>query len=149
MRKIISAIAVLTSTLLLFYSFTLSPIHAKKKIVRSKPATTVSTKTAAGNRLIITPKLRSDKKALNVTFSNLGVVSSFSYELTYTTNGIPQGVAGTVTPTRENSTQRQFLFGTCSRNVCRYNTGIKEMKLVVTSQLNSGQKVRKTFTIKP
>lgn len=133
-----------TFTLLLFHSFTLNEALAKKKIIRRSGSGVVST----GTRLVIKPKLRSDRRALIVNFSNLGVVSSFSYELNYDSNGIPQGVAGTVTPKGEESTQRELLFGTCSRNVCRYHTGISGMKFVVTSTLKSGIKVRKTFRVR-
>lgn len=131
-------------TLLLFHSFTLNQALAKKKIVRQGASTVVS----GGSRLVIKPRLRSDRRALIVNFSNLGVVSSFSYELIYTSSSIPQGVAGTITPRGEESTQRELLFGTCSRNVCRYHTGISGMKFVVTSTLKSGIKVRKTFRVR-
>lgn len=140
-----------TFTLLLFHpallagrSFTLNEVFAKKKIIRRSGSGVVST----GTRLVIKPRLRSDRRALIVNFSNLGVVSSFSYELNYDSNGIPQGVAGTVTPSGEGSTQRELLFGTCSRNVCRYHTGISGMKFIVTSTLKSGLRVRKTFRVK-
>ncbi len=141
MKKIIF---LFTFTLLLFHSFTLNEVFAKKKIVRRGTSSAITT----GSRLVIKPKLRSDRRALIVNFSNLGVVSSFSYELNYVSNGIPQGVAGTVTPKGEGSTQRELLFGTCSRNVCRYHTGISEMKFVVTSTLKSGIRVRKTFRVR-
>lgn len=129
--------------LLFFHSFTLTA-QAKKKIVRRGTSSAITT----GSRMVIKPKLRSDRRALIVNFSNLGVVSSFSYELNYDSNGIPQGVAGTVTPKGEGSTQRELLFGTCSRNVCRYHTGISGMKFVVTSTLKSGLRVRKTFRVR-
>lgn len=143
MKKILSLALSLTLALLLFYSFTLSA-QAKKKIVRRQASGAVTT----GSRLIIKPKLRSDRRALIVNFSNLGVVSSFSYELNYVSNGIPQGVAGTVTPKGEGSIQRELLFGTCSAGVCRYHAGISGMKFVVTSTLKSGLRVRKTFRVK-
>ena len=141
MRKIIF---LFTFTLLLFYSFTLNEVLAKKKIVRRQASGAVTT----GERLVIKPKLRSDHRALIINFSNLGVVSSFSYTLEYTSTGIPQGVSGTVTPAGEQSTQRELLFGTCSKNVCRYHTGISGMKFIVTSTLKSGIKVRKTFRVR-
>lgn len=150
MKKIVLPILIITFTLLLFHpalpagrSFTLSEALAKKKIIRRG-----SLVVSDGSRLVIKPKIRSDRRALIVNFSNLGVASSFSYTLEYTANNIPQGVAGTITPTGEESLQRELLFGTCSKNVCRYHTRISGMKFVVTSTLKSGLKVRKTFRVK-
>jgi len=119
-------------------------VFAKKKIITRKTQTVVS----SGSRLVVKPRLRSDRRALIIDFSNLGVVTSFSYTLEYTSNGVPQGVSGTITPRGEESIQRELLFGTCSRNVCRYHTGIKNMRLTVTSTLKSGIRVQKSFRIK-
>ncbi|MFZ5365919.1 MAG: hypothetical protein ACOZBZ_01360 [Patescibacteria group bacterium] len=145
MKRVVLFIFVFISIFSLFHLLALSEASAKKKIIRRGVSSVVS----GGSRLVIKPKLRSDRRALIVNFSNLGVVSSFSYELIYTANSIPQGVSGTVTPTGEQSTQRELLFGTCSKNVCRYHRGISGMKFVVTSTLKSGLRVRKTFRIKP
>lgn len=144
MRKVILFffLAFLLSYLLAFYT---TGVQAKKKIIRRTSYGTVS----VGNRLVIKPRLRNDRLALIINFSNLGAVSSFTYELSYTAEGVPQGVAGSITPSGENSLERELLFGTCSRNVCRYHRNIQGMKLVVTSILNSGVKVRKTFQIRP
>lgn len=117
------------------------PIFAKKKIGISQKTSTYG--------LVISPKLRKDRKALIVNFSNLSRVSSFAYELTYLTNGIEQGVYGTVTPKGENSTVRELLFGTCSGNVCRYHSGIQDMKFVVTANLKNGKKIIKRYRVKP
>jgi len=141
MKKIISLF-----TFILFFSFLFTPneTFAKKKIIIRKTQTMVS----PGSRLVVKPRLRNDRRALIVNFSNLGVVTSFSYTLEYTSNGVPQGVSGTITPYGEESIQRELLFGTCSRNVCRYHTGIKNMRFITTSTLKSGIKVQKSFRIK-
>lgn len=145
MKKIILLVLIALLAFSPFYLLYPGEAFAKKKIIRRGASTAVS----GGSRLVIKPRLRGDRKALIVNFSNLGVVSSFSYELNYISRGIPQGVAGTITPTGETTLQRELLFGTCSKNVCRYHRGIKEMKFVVTSTLKSGGKIRKTFRIKP
>lgn len=140
-------ILLITSILLLFSSFTFTAKEAEaKKII---PPRGKSQAVSTSSRVIIKPQLRRDRRALIVNFSNLGVVSSLSYELGYVAQGIPQGVAGTITPSGETSLRRELLFGTCSRNVCRYHTGIKNMKFIITSVLKSGTKVRKSFIIKP
>ena len=136
---------IFTFTLLFFCSFTLlaKPVFAKKKIGSAGGGVVVST------GFVISPKLRKDRKALLVTFSNLNAVTSFSYELTYLGSGIDQGVFGQVAPKGENSTSRELLFGTCSHNVCRYHTGIQNMRFVVTADLKNGQKLTKKYRVKP
>jgi len=141
MKKIIF---IFLPALILFYSLILaSPVFAKKKIGSGKGPSRIS------SGIIISPKLRKDRKALLVTFSNLQNVSSFTYELTYLANGIDQGVYGSVTPKGEGSTSRDLLFATCSHNVCRYHTNIQNMRFVVKSSLKNGQKISKSYRVKP
>lgn len=117
-------------------------LYAKKKLPsRGKTV-------AAGVGAIVSPKLRSDRRALIVNFSGLLRANSVSYTLSYNTNGIPQGVVGTIIPT-QSTAQRELLFGTCSAGVCRYHTNLTNMKLVITSNLKSGKRAIKTFRIKP
>lgn len=117
-------------------------IYAKKTL----PRRGIATGGEAG--AIISAKLRSDRLALIVNFSGLLRTSSLSYTLSYKTNGIPQGVMGTIKPT-VNADQRVLLFGTCSSGVCRYHTNISEMRFVVTSNLKTGGQVIKPFRVKP
>ena len=124
---------------LVFFS---PPVLAKKLVHR------VSQPVKSASSITIKPKLRGDRLALIVNFNNLGQASSLSYELTYEANGIPQGVRGQITPSGENSTQRELLFGTCSGNVCTYHQNIKNMKFTVTSTLKSGGKIIKPFKVK-
>ena len=141
MKKIIF---IFLPALMFLYSLILaSPVFAKKKIGSSKGSSKIS------SGIIISPKLRKDRKALLVTFSNLQNVSSFTYELTYLANGIDQGVYGSVTPKGEGSTSRDLLFATCSHNVCRYHTNIQNMRFVVKSSLKNGQKISKSYRVKP
>ena len=143
--KKITRLLIIILLLFAFFILLFNKTEAKKIIPPKGKSQAVST----SSRVIIKPQLRRDRRALIVNFSNLGVASSLSYELGYVAQGIPQGVAGTITPTGETALQRELLFGTCSRNVCRYHTNIKDMKLIVTSTLKSGTRVRKIFRIKP
>lgn len=94
-------------------------------------------------------KFRSDRKAVNVTFRNLKIAKSVSYTLSYLTDkGITQGAGGDVSPTSPDPTLRELLFGTCSSGVCRYDTGITNAKLVVTTTLKNGRKIVKGFRLK-
>lgn len=98
--------------------------------------------------VIISPRLRGDRLALIVNFSGLSKANTVSYTLSYNTNGVPQGVVGSITPTADTAS-RELLFGTCSSGVCRYHSNLTNMKLIVTSNLKSGKRAIKTFRIKP
>lgn len=98
--------------------------------------------------VIISPKLRGDRLALIINFNGLLRANSVTYTLSYNTNGLSQGVSGTIRPTADTD-QRLLLFGTCSSGTCRYHTNLTNMKLVITSNLKSGAKVVKSFKVKP
>lgn len=120
---------------------------AKKKI--GAKTSTAKSAVSTSLKMVIRPKLRSDRKALQVTFSNLSYVTSFTYELTYEANGIDQGVYGSVTIKDESSISRELLFGTCSGPVCRYHSGIKNMKSSVTTTYKNGRKIINRYRVKP
>ncbi len=88
--------------------------------------------------------LSKDRKYVYVTFSNLKDTKYLGYTLTYTSNGIGQGVVGGITPSKKTSsvTKRIFL-GTCSGWVCRLHTNVSDIKLLVQGTYRSG----KTFSI--
>ena len=119
-------------------------LAAKKRTSRGGTAVTSGT-TSRGVQSSV--KFKSNRLGLILTLSGFGNVSSVSYQLTYTTNGIPEGVSGTIQPTGATET-RELLFATCSKNVCRWNTNIRDARLVVTSKLKSGLTVRKPYRIK-
>lgn len=92
-------------------------------------------------------RFRSDRRGLLINFGDFGNAVSVTYSLTYTANGIPQGVRGTVSPETAGE-QRELLFGTCSGGVCRYHTNITNARLVIDSQLSSVLTIRKPYRIK-
>lgn len=91
-------------------------------------------------------RLRTDRQALLVNFSNFGNVQSVSYELVYDANGVGQGVAGDI-PLGDTDT-KTLLFGTCSAGVCTYHQNINNMRLSIISILNSGVRVLKPYRIR-
>ncbi len=94
-------------------------------------------------------KFRGDRKALILTLSNMSGISSVSYQLTYSTNGVSQGVMGKIDPSIEPTATRELLFGTCSHGVCTYHTNITNAKLKISSLLTSGVTVVKPYRIRP
>ncbi len=75
---------------------------------------------------------RSDKKAvfLKITSFPEGV-NTIEYELTYDAKEGPRGVLGTINYKGEDKIQREILLGTCSKNVCRYDEGVKKVTLTI------------------
>ncbi|MCL5676087.1 MAG: hypothetical protein M1120_03090 [Patescibacteria group bacterium] len=95
-----------------------------------------------------TVKLRPDRLAALVSLYNLSGIESISYSLTYYSNGVEQGVSGTIDPLGQNSINRELLFGTCSKNVCTYNRNIKNMHLRFVATTKSGRTLVKGYLIK-
>lgn len=141
MRKLVFLITLLLTFLLVFPK----GAEAKKTLpTRSAKSKIVSTT----GKVAVSVRFRKDRRAIVVTFANLGSASSVSYMLSYDTRGTSQGASGTIRPTSETSITRELLFGTCSHGVCRYDSGITNAKFVVTSKLNSGKTIVKTFRLK-
>ena len=138
-----------TSKILFFFVlfFLASPnmVFAAKKRVWGAQSVKVTT---TATRPSFSVRFRSDRRALNVNFYNLTTASSTSYELTYLGNGIEQGVVGSINQTEGSSASRLLLFGTCSKAVCTYHKNIQNMRLTITSKLNSGKTLIKRYKIK-
>lgn len=130
-----------------------SIVQAKRVLPHAKPATGTSSsaakaKTTSSSKGVGTSvKFRGDRRAIVINFSNLAIASSVNYTLSYESRGIPQGAGGTIQHAGD-STSRELLFGTCSHGVCRYDTGIVNAKLVITTTLLNGKKVVKSYKLK-
>lgn len=131
--------------LLVFLVFSPTEVLAAKKRVNRGGTTVTSGTVSRGVQSSV--RLKANRLGLILTLSGFGNVTSVSYQLTYTTNGIPQGVMGTVQPSGGIET-RELLFGTCSKNVCRWHTNIRDARLIVTSKLKSGLTIRKSYRIR-
>lgn len=108
---------------------------------------TAVSKGVGGGGISVSPRLRGDRAALIVNFANLQNASSVSYLLTYRTSTQDEGAMGSITLSGSTATQ-ELLFGTCSRNVCRYHSGISNMKLEVSYTTKAGKKYLKRYKIK-
>ena len=57
---------------------------------------------------------------------------SIEYELSYLTGeGLPKGALGKIDLKGNTEITRDILLGTCSRNTCTYDQGVKSVKLVL------------------
>ncbi|OGE25680.1 hypothetical protein A3C26_01820 [Candidatus Daviesbacteria bacterium RIFCSPHIGHO2_02_FULL_39_12] len=101
-----------------------------------------------GAGINVSVKLRADRRAVIVYFSNLQNASLVSYFLTYKTDVQEEGAMGGIKLTGSSTASQELLFGTCSNNVCRYHTGIKIARLEVSYTAKSGKKYLKKYKIK-
>lgn len=92
-------------------------------------------------------KLSRSTNSIVITFKNLAKVKRIEYTLSYSANGISQGVLGSFVP-EGISGSRNLYFGTCSKGVCTPHYGIKNAQLVVTTSLTSGRTHTKKYIIK-
>jgi hypothetical protein len=104
-------------------------IHAAKKLIRGPRVVNVSFSKVALSR---------PTNSAVVSFFNLKKVKRIEYALSYTANGISQGVMGSFVPNGQNTDNRDLYFGTCSKGVCTPHYGIQNATLVVTTVLTSG-----------
>lgn len=137
----------------LIFSLVIFTPPAEAKVLpqagKSAPAKAVKGVKATGATIGVFPKLRPDKKALTVNFSNLQNAKSVSYSLVYTQgSGQQEGAGGALNLTGQTSDKAELLFGTCSANVCRYHSGVKDAKLEVSYVSTNGKKYLKKFKIK-
>lgn len=133
---------------LLFLLFSFDVWAAKRRPPRGSKTGTPVTRTYSRTRGVRTSvRFRPDRRGLLVNFTDFGNAVSVSYSLTYTANGIPQGIRGFLGPETAGE-QRELLFGTCSHGVCRYHTNITNARLVIDSKLKSGLTIRKPYRIK-
>lgn len=137
--------------LLLLFSvfFLVSPSEAKvlpqaKSLQGS--GSTVKNVTVTG--IGVFPRLRNDRRALIVNFTNLQNAAAVSYALTYETSSQNEGAMGSLSLGGASNSSNELLFGTCSKNVCRYHVGIHNAKLEVSYTTKSGKKYLKRYKIK-
>ncbi len=134
-------------SLLGFLAFLPQEVLALKARTKKTSATTTTTRTA-GTRVASSVRFKPGRNGIIISLSGLTNAKSVSYELTYDTNGTPQGAMGTISNITSSADSRELLFGTCSGGVCRYHSGITNARLVITSKLKSGTTTRKSYRLK-
>jgi len=130
MKKIIALVLIIVVCLIFS-----KPAYALKKRIRAARAVYSSAKLSRGTHSVI------------ATFYALPGVTKFDYTLSYSANGIPQGVVGSFVPAGQNDS-RDLYFGTCSKGVCTPHYGITGASLTITATLSGGATYIKRFAIK-
>ncbi len=121
--------------LVMFYAV---PAEAAKKRVFKSGS---KGKAVAGS--FSTARLSRATNSVVITFLNLKKVKKVTYTLSYTANGIAQGVVGSLVPTGLATDSRDLYFGTCSAGVCTPHGNITGATLTVSTQLTSGSNVKR------
>jgi len=127
--------------ILFVFSASLSSVSAAKKRIRK-------TAVRATGASYSQARLSRATNSVVVSFLNLGLVKRVDYALSYTANGIPQGVVGAIAPSGQTTDGRDFYFGTCSKGVCTSHTSIQNASLTITTTLMSGATHTKRYRIK-
>lgn len=87
---------------------------------------------------------RTKDNTVNLEVSGLGgKYASVAYELTYETKGLIKGVNSGSKPIDVNGKdafEREVYLGTCSRNVCKPDLGVKQVSVVLEFTDASGKK---------
>jgi hypothetical protein len=113
---------------------------AKKRVFSPKKIATIASYSTA--------KLSKSSNSIVVTFKNLTRVKRIEYALSYSANGISQGVMGSFIPSGQSTESRDLYFGTCSKGVCTPHYGITNASLIVTTTLTTGASNTKRYVIK-
>lgn len=140
MGKIIGVVLVALFLLI----FSVPSTFAAKKFVPKKSSVRYTT----SDRMPAVVSYRPDHLGLNLSFSNFSRLASVSYSFTYNTNGIAQGIGGTVTSNNNPTAARELLFGTCSRGACRYHYNLSDARLVLSAKYINGRTATKSYRIK-
>ena len=127
---------------ILLLAISVQPAFAAKKRVRG-----TAQSTRAVGISYSSARLSRETNSVIVSFSNLSSVQSLTYMLSYTANGIEQGVGGSITP-KGVTDSRDLYLGTCSHGVCTPHYNIKNAKLTITTTLSSGATHVKLYRIK-
>src|SRR3989338_4792744 len=138
---------VLTLTFVLGITVYVTDVEAKTLPQISKGLAKSTVSRSGGTTITVSPRFRSDRRALIVNFSNLQNDLAVSYMLIYKTSEQEEAASGALNLGGPTSTN-ELLFGTCSKNVCRYHTGIHDARLEVSYTLKNGKKYLRKFKIK-
>lgn len=94
----------------------------------------------------VTAKLTKWKQYVWLNLGGLAKVESVDYELTYSGNGLDQGVFGSIKGGA--NTSRELFMGTCSGKVCVGHKNISGLRLGLTYKMKDGSSLVKRYKIK-
>ncbi|MBU1326638.1 hypothetical protein KKB64_05460 [Patescibacteria group bacterium] len=114
-------------------------------VVKEEKEQVKPTPVVADSNLVVTAKWsKAASNTVVLSVSNLNSkYQNVAYELTYDSQGLIKGVNSGSKPIDvigKDSFQREIYLGTCSRNVCKPDLGIKQVSVVLEFTDSLGQK---------
>ncbi|MCJ7804719.1 hypothetical protein MUP35_03250, partial [Patescibacteria group bacterium] len=99
--------------------------------------TTLETPLAERPYVILVP--RADGKEFTLDITRIKNAKTIEYELVYESQGLSRGVIGSVElSSGETEVSRKLLLGSCSKDVCKYDEGIKQGTLTLRFRGSDG-----------
>ena len=117
-------------------------------LATARPAFALKKRIRAARAVYSTAKISHETHSAVVTFNELPGVVRFDYTLSYSANGIEEGVVGSFVPNGGGRESRDLYFGTCSKGVCTPHYGITGASLTVTATLKGGATYIKEYVMK-
>lgn len=94
----------------------------------------------------ITATTSADKKIVSLVFNNTSDSRSALYKFTYSSNSGDKSTSGNITfDSSSQKVSREIVLGVCSGDACTYDTGVKNIKIIVTFTQKDGTKSEITF----
>ena len=133
------------AVLLLVTGFVVYKVVAPEKDVVSVVEEVQETVSDADSSLLVTvAKSKVKDNAVVLTVSALASkYATVGYELTYDSQGLIKGVNSGSKPVDvagKDTFEREVYLGTCSRNVCKADAGVKSVSVALEFTDNSGKK---------
>jgi hypothetical protein len=138
----------MSSRLLAFTLATVLFLSCTSKVLAAKPRVVKKGTPVVAASGYSTARLSRATNSVVVTFRNLNRAKKVTYELSYSAQGIAQGVIGSIIPTGQASDSRDLYFGTCSKSVCTPHYNITGATLTIKTQPSSGGANTKRYRIK-
>ena len=88
------------------------------------------------------------KNVVRAFFGNLKGAKQVNYVLTYTGNGIGQGIEGSFLPGKKASFSRDLYLRTCSGKVCISHKNIKNIQLEVMTKYTNSKSSSKVYKVR-
>lgn len=158
MRKFILTLSIFLFTLILapaqvsaftFPSFRF-PMPSSRPFPTPKPL--VSPTPSPSSTIIKEIEIDADyKKRINsveIKFKNLEQIKFASILVTYTHNGINEGIVDSVFPSGIKKMKKDIFLGTCSTGICRPHLNPTKIKLKVDGWYTNNQSFSKTLDVK-
>ncbi len=130
----------------LLLGFLMMPDKIEAAKPRNWAGTRVAVTATSGGTPWVRAKLTKWKQYVFLSLGGLGNVESVDYELTYSGNGMEQGVWGTIKGGANVS--RELFMGTCSHGVCVAHKNISGIKLGLTYKMKDGKTTVKRYKVR-